>query len=158
MDNIITVGSSPDETNQFCDLLKSKWEITELGEPKHMLGIAITHDIENHTISLSKMAKIDQLVNKYRQQDTYSVDTPMVASIQLRQPDKSAPTPLDVIEWADQTPYHSLVSSLMYLTVVTQPDISYTVSCLFSSFDCFRPEHWQAMIWVLCYLKHWMEI
>ena len=83
VDDIIAAGSSPKETEQFRDLLKSKWEITELGEPKHALGIAISRNHENHTISLSQAAKIDQLVNEYGQQDAHSVDTPMVPGAHL---------------------------------------------------------------------------
>jgi hypothetical protein len=153
VDDIIAAGSSPDETNHLRDLLKSKWEITELGEPKLALGIAITRDLETRTISLSQTAKIDQLVNEYGQQDAYPVDIPMVAGTQLRRPDKSAPTPSNISEWADQTPYRSLVGSLMYLAVATRPDISYVVGRLSSFLDCFRLEHWQAAIRVLRYLK-----
>ena len=53
VDDIIAAGSSPKETEQFHDLLKSKWEITELGEPKYVLSIAISRNHETRTISLS---------------------------------------------------------------------------------------------------------
>ena len=84
VDDIIAAGSSPQETEQFRDLLKSKWDITELGEPKHALGIAISRNHEDRTISLSQTAKIDQLVDEYGQHDARSVNTPMVTGIQLR--------------------------------------------------------------------------
>lgn len=42
VDDIITAGTSPKENTCFSKLLRSKWEITELGEPKYALGIAIT--------------------------------------------------------------------------------------------------------------------
>ena len=119
VDDIIAAGSSPKETKQFRDLLKSKWEITELGEPKYALGIAISCNHETHTISLSQSAKIDQLVNEYGQRDAHSVDTPMVTGLQLRRPDKSATVPTDVAEWSERTLYHSLVGSLMYIAVAT---------------------------------------
>jgi hypothetical protein len=41
----------------------------------------------------------------------------------------------------------------MYITVSTQPDIAYAVSRLASFLDCYGPEHWEAAIQVLCYLK-----
>ena len=153
VDDIIAAGSSPQETEQFCDLLKSKWDITKLGEPKHALGIAISRNHEDRTISLSQTAKIDQLVDEYGQHDARSVDTPMVTGIQLRQPDKSAPTPADVAEWSERTPYRSLVGSLMYIAVATRPDISYAVRRLSSFLDCYRLDHWNAAIQGLYYLK-----
>ena len=153
INDIIAAGSSPKETEQFHDLLKSKWEITELGEPRHTLGIAISCNHENHTISLSQSAKIDQLVNEYSQKDTHSIDTLMVPGIHLRQPDKSTPIPTDVVEWSKRTLYHSLVGSLMYIAVVTQPDISYTMGHLSLSLDCYRTKHWSTTICILHYLK-----
>jgi hypothetical protein len=41
----------------------------------------------------------------------------------------------------------------MWLAVATRPDITYTVGCLSSFIDCYRPEHWEAAIRVLHYLK-----
>ena len=47
VDDIIAAGSSPEENDRFRDLLKSKWEITQLGEPSLALGIAISRDRTN---------------------------------------------------------------------------------------------------------------
>ena len=153
VDDIIATGSNPKETEQFRDLLKSKWEITELGEPKLALGINISRNREDHTISLSQTIKIDQLASEYGQQNARSVDTPMIAGLQLRRPDKAAPVSADITEWIDRTPYRSLVGSMMYLAVATRPDISYAVGRLASFLDCYRIEHWEAAIRVLRYLK-----
>ena len=141
VDDIIAASSSPKETKQFRDLLKSKWEITELGEPKYALGIAISHNHETRTISLSQSAKINQLVNKYGQQVAHSVDTPMVTGLQLRRPDKSVTVPADIAEWSERTLYHSLMGSLMYIAIATQPDITYTIEQLSSYLDCYRLDH-----------------
>jgi hypothetical protein len=47
VDDIIAAGSSPEELDSFRDSLKAQWEITELGEPKFALGIAISRDRNN---------------------------------------------------------------------------------------------------------------
>ena len=153
VDDIIATGSSPEEINHFRDFLKSQWEITELGEPKFALGIAISRDRSARTISLSQTAKIDQLVDEFGLTDARHVDTPMVPGLQLRRPDKTAPIPSEVADWIERTPYRSLVGSLMYFSVATRPDISYAVGRLSSFLDCFRLEHWEAAIRVLRYLK-----
>ena len=153
VDDILATASTPEETSRFSDFLKTKWEITELGEPKYALGIAITRDRSLRTISLSQTAKIDKLVEEYNQTNARSVDTPMVAGLQLRKPDKSTPVPSEITDWAARTPYRSLVGSLMYLAVATRPDISYAVGRLSSFLDDFRLEHWEAAIRVLRYLK-----
>ena len=153
VDDIIAAGSCPGENDRFRDLLKSKWEITQLGEPKLALGIAISRNRAHRTISLSQTAKIDDLVEEFGQQNARSVDTPMVAGLQLKKPDKNEPVPTEVADWIEKTPYRSLVGSLMYLSVATRPDISYAVGRLSSFLDCYRLEHWEAAIRVLRYLK-----
>ena len=153
VDDIVATGSVPQELEMFRDQLKAQWEITELGEPKLALGIAMSRNRADHTISLSQTVKIDNLVEEYGQVDARTVDTPMIAGLQLRQPDKSTPVPADIAKWADKTPYRPLVGSLMYLAVATRPDIAYAVGRLSSFVDCYRPEHWEAAIRVLRYLK-----
>ena len=153
VDDILAVSSTPEENDRFRDLLKSKWEITQLGEPRLVLGIAISRDRSNRTISLSQTTKIDQLTEEYGQVNAQSVDTPMVAGLQLQRPNRDEPIPAEVAAWIARTPYRSLVGSLMYLSVATRPDISYAVGRLSSFLDCYRPEHWEAVIRVLRYLK-----
>ena len=153
VDDIVAAGSSLAEIDSFREQLKSQWEITELGEPKLALGIAIARDRTNRTITLTQTMKIDPLVDEFGQSDARPVDTPMVTGLQLRRPDKSAPTPADIAHWMDRTPYRRLVGSLMYLAIATRPDIAYAVGRLSSFLDCYRPEHWEAAIWVLHYLK-----
>ena len=153
MDDIISAGSTAEENDCFCDELKSKREITELGEPCLALGITMSHDRDNRLIALSQTSKIDKLAEEYGQSDARAMDTPMVAGLQLRHPDKSAPISADISEWANRTPYRSLVGSLMYLSVATRPDISYAVSQLSSFLDCYCLEHWEAAVHILRYLK-----
>ena len=97
--------------------------------------------------------KIDPLLDEFGQSDARPVDTPMVTGLQLRRPDKSIPTPADMAQWMDRTPYHRLVGSLMYLAIATHPNIAYAVGQLSSFLNCYRPEHWEAAIRVLRYLK-----
>src|SRR5258708_26285366 len=53
----------------------------------------------------------------------------------------------------EHTPYRELVGSLNYLAIATCPDISFAIGILASFLDCYRDEHWNAAIRVLCYVK-----
>src|SRR6266702_715480 len=117
--------------------LTSKWERSDLGEPKYALGIGITCDRSRRTISLSQTALIDHMVEEFGQSAAHTVDTPMVASLQLQRPDTSLPTPPDIVSWASRTPYCSLIGSLMYIAVATRPDISYAVGRLSTFCNCY---------------------
>jgi len=42
---------------------------------------------------------------------------------------------------------------LNYITVATRPDISFAIGQLASFLECYCPEYWSAVIWVVWYLK-----
>ena len=58
-----------------------------------------------------------------------------------------------ITSWMERTPFRSLVGSLNYLAVANCPDISFIVGRLATVFDCYHPEHWDAAIRVVRYLK-----
>ena len=153
VDNIISMASSPKENDRFKSFLKSQWDISSLGPNKFALGIAVTRDHSRRTITLSQTTKINALVDQFHQHNAHPVDTPMVAGLQLQHPDKAILVPPEVSDWANRTPYRSLIGSLLYLSIATRPDIAYAVGRLSSFLDCYQPEHWSAAIRVLRYLK-----
>jgi hypothetical protein len=153
VDDIIAASSSTDETNRFRADLKSRWDISDLGPAKFALGISISRDIANKTISISQTAFIDRILAKFNQSDVHPCDTPMIAGLQLTRPDKSQPVSPHILEWMQRTPYRELVGSLNYLAVATHPDITFAIGRLASFLDCYRDEHWNAAIRVLCYIK-----
>jgi hypothetical protein len=92
-------------------------------------------------------------VNRFNLSDAHPCDTPMVAGLTLKHPNKTIPIPPEVVEWRDRTPYRTLVGALNYVTVATRPDIAFAVGRLSSFLDCYMPDHWSAAVWVIRYLK-----
>ena len=153
VDDIISISSSPAENESFKDEICAHWDISDLRPVKYALGIAISHDRPTRSIRLSQTALIDRLVEQFGQSDTHPVLTPMVQGIQILRPDPDLPVPPNVLSWMTRTPFRSLVGSLNYLAVATCPDIAFVVGHLATVFDCYHPEHWDAAIRVVCYLK-----
>jgi len=83
VDDIFSIAHPPEENARFKEQLRSKSEITNLGPAKFALGIAINHDLGNHTIGLSQMAFIDQLIKQFNLSDARLVDTPMIQGLQI---------------------------------------------------------------------------
>ena len=119
VDNIISIAPKPSMNKAFKSQLKDKWDITDLGPAKFVLGIAISCNPSTNTISISQTALIDWVVKQFNQHDAHPVDVPMVARLQLHRPDKKDPVTPEIAAWAECTPYRSLVSSLMYIAVST---------------------------------------
>ena len=105
VDDFISATSSPEENEAFKAQLSLKWEISALGPAKFALGIAITCDTSLHTVTISQGALIDCIVEKFRLFDAHPVDTPMVAGLQLRRPDKLQPIDGELAAWLKCTPY-----------------------------------------------------
>ena len=52
-----------------------------------------------------------------------------------------------------RVPYASVVGSLVYAMVCTRPDLAYAVSIVNQFMSNSRKQHWEAMKWVLRYLR-----
>lgn len=50
-------------------------------------------------------------------------------------------------------PHSSALSSIMYLMICTRPDIAYTTSIINRFMSNSGKRHWEAVTWVLRYLK-----
>ena len=156
VDDFLIVSSTPDASCSFKEELKSLWTISDLGDAHFCIGIAISHDRPNHLISISQTTLIDHIVLQFGQTDTDPISTPMDPSVakSLTCPSPSDP-PLSDIDSHElaHIPYQSLVSSLMYLAVSSQPDISFVVARLCQFLDCYCYAHWNAAIRVVHYFK-----
>jgi transposase InsO family protein len=153
VDDMAAISSSREEADRFRTELESSWQITALGEPKLIVGIAIHRDRAKRTISLSQTALIDKIILAYGQKDAISAKTPIVFGAQLVKPDPQTPLDEDERERLAALPYRSLVGSLMYVASGSRPDIMFAVSKLSRYLDCYRETHWQAAIRVVRYLK-----
>jgi hypothetical protein len=73
VDDIISISSSADENTRFKTELRQHWELSDLGAVKFALGIGITRDRPNRTISLSQTALIDRIVEEFGGVATISI-------------------------------------------------------------------------------------
>ena len=156
IDDFLIVSSAPEASHAFKEELKSLWTISDLGEASFCIGIAISHNRADRTISISQTALIDHIVQQFGQTEADPISTPMDPAVakSLTRPSPSDP-PLSATDSYDlsRIPYRSLVGSLMYLAVGTRPDISFAVAHLCQFLDCYRCAHWNAAIRVVHYLK-----
>ena len=132
--------------------MKEIWKISSSGKAKFCVGIGITLNRNDHTVSLSQVALIDKIIHQFGQQDAYLSNSPMDPGLKLRCPNKKDITPEDK-ERLDHLPYRSLVGCLIYLSVGTRPDIAYAIQQLSQFLDSYTYAHWNAAIRVIQYLK-----
>ncbi|XP_026735084.1 uncharacterized protein K02A2.6-like [Trichoplusia ni] len=99
------------------------------------------HELGCFCKTTKKSRCIDQLLSML---DCHTSNTPMKCKLNLTINNKS-----DI-----SIPYQCLIGSLMYLSVLTRPDISYSVSYMCQFNNCFTKEHWRHAKRILRYLKN----
>ena len=157
VDDMLATSSNKTEADRFRTELESTWQITALGEPKLVVGIALRLDRAKRTITLSQTALIDKIILAYGQKDAKPASTPIIHGSQLLKPDPLAQPDKRKHECLATLPYCSLIGSLMYVAWGSRPDISFAVSKLSRFLDCYREAHWQAAVCVVQYLKGTQE-
>lgn len=150
---MIAASSCNAEADCFCTKLESKWQISTLGEAKHILGIMLHCDKINCIITLHQTVLLNKLISTFSQADANPVSTPIAHRALLIQPGPNNAVNDEEALCLQSLPYHSLVGLLMYIAEGTCPDIMFTMTKLSCFLDYYCKEHWKAAIWVLHYLK-----
>jgi hypothetical protein len=128
---------------KFKEKLSNRFEMTDLGELKYILGIEVK--ITPGFIKLLQKNYINELINKFGLQDSKTTNTPMEVGLQLHKFQEN--------DIESNQPYASLIGSLLYLSNCICPDITYAVNRL-SSFNAKPTElHWNYAKRILRYLK-----
>ena len=99
IDDIYSIADPPEENECFKAELRSKWEISDLGDIKFTLGIAIECNCNSRLISLNQTTFIDRLVSRFNLSEAHPVNTPMTQGLQIHRPDKSIPPDPKLLEW-----------------------------------------------------------
>jgi hypothetical protein len=133
-------------------ILKKKlmkiFDMEDLGPAKYFVGVRITRDRKEGTITLCQDAYIDKVLERYGMENCHSVDTPMASgATEIMIPFEEQATNEDI------ELYGSKIGSLMYLAVQTRPDISYGVSVLSRFLSNPSPQHMKAADRILQYLQ-----
>ena len=131
------------------DQLKAVYKITDLGPLTHFLGVSICED--HGEILMSQKPLLEKLRDETGMRNCKPTRSPLPLSHILYEA-RSEPAETES-EQMKFIPYNSTLGSLLFLSTRTRPDIAAAVSMLgkFASQPCMR--HWNAMKYLLRYLK-----
>ncbi|CAI7910717.1 unnamed protein product [Closterium sp. NIES-54] len=127
--------------------LQKRHTCTDLGELTSYLGLRITRDRAQRTITLTQSHMVQQVLQRFGFTYSSPQSTPLPTGHSL-----SAPPSDESVE--PSGPYPELVGCLMYLMTCTQPDLAYPLSLLarYVAPGRHRKVHWDAAKRVLRYL------
>ncbi|CAI5985801.1 unnamed protein product [Closterium sp. NIES-64] len=127
--------------------LQKRHTCTDLGELRSYLGLHITRDRAQHTITLTLSHMVQQVLQCF----DFTYSSPQATPLSTRHSLSALPSDESV---EPSGPYPELVGCLMYLMTCTRPDLAYPLSILarYVAPRRHRPEHMAAAKRVLRYL------
>lgn len=144
VDDFFVFSDDPEEINFLENHSNSEFKIKNLGEAKQCLGIRINRDYGKECITIDQEHYINNLLKRYGMVDSKIVNTPL---------DNVNLSNVEGESCDSKIPYQELTGSLMYLAVMTRPDIAHAVSLLSQYDKCYTRVHWQCAKRLLRYLK-----
>ncbi|CAI7854212.1 unnamed protein product [Closterium sp. NIES-54] len=127
--------------------LQKRHTCTDLGELRSYLGLQITRDRAQCTITLTQSHMVQQVLQRF----DFTYSSPQATPLSTRQSLSALPSDESV---EPSGPYPELVGCLMYLITCTRPDLAYPFGILarYVAPGRHRPEHMAAAKRVLRYL------
>jgi len=134
------------EAKVFKDKLSQRFPTTDLGELKSYLGMNVIRNRAKRLLTISQPGYIQQLLARFRMEDSKATETPANQNQKLSRA---------ITDGSNNSnpQYRALVGSLLYLALLTRPDIAHAVVDLAKHVDYSGNEHWVAGKRVLRYLK-----
>lgn len=140
VDDILIAGNQIDKINEIKLKLSKDFEITDMGETKFFLGVEIMR--KDNEITIIQRRYIRDLLKRFKMEDANGIDTPGNVNENFELNNETY-----------EAPYRELIGGLMYLAVVTRPDIINRVVHLAQFMTNFNKEHWIAAKRILRYVK-----
>ncbi|CAI7793240.1 unnamed protein product [Closterium sp. NIES-54] len=147
VDNLVFATADTEALAHVNSKLKKRHTCTDLGELTSYLGLRITRDRAQRTITLTWSHIVQQVLQRFGFTYSSPQSTPLPTGHSL-----SAPPSDESVEPSGL--YPELVGYLMYLMTCTRPDLAYSLSLLarYVAPGRHRKVHWDAAKRVLRYL------
>ncbi|CAI7803622.1 unnamed protein product [Closterium sp. NIES-54] len=147
VDNLVFATADTEALAHVKSELQKRHMCTDLGELTSYLGLRITRDRAERTISLTQSHMVQQVLQRFGFTYSSPQSTPLPTGHSL-----SALPSNESVETS--VPYLELVGCLMYLMTCTRPDLAYPLSLLarYVAPGRHRKVHWDAAKRVLRYL------
>ena len=154
VDDMAIVGLDGIYLVSLKSFLSKDFEITDLGELKHILGVLVSRDHPRYLIYLNQAVYIQRIVTHFSMKGSFLVSTPLAIkhSLSLSQSPKTKAKKRAYQDYTSYIPYLSPVSLLLF-AIQTRPDIQFAVGLVAQFGSNLGIAHHKATKHILCYLK-----
>eukprot|EP00271_Cylindrocystis_brebissonii_P022231 TRINITY_DN846_c0_g1_i4.p1 TRINITY_DN846_c0_g1~~TRINITY_DN846_c0_g1_i4.p1 ORF type:complete len:160 (-),score=16.61 TRINITY_DN846_c0_g1_i4:369-848(-) len=129
VDDQVLMSKDKEEIARMKKATDAKFGIPDLGPVKHFLGMDIVRDRSARTLTIGQGKYLRDVLKRFKMEASTPVSTPVDGGKE-RLSKLQCPRTEGEKKAMSAYPYRTLVGSLMYLAVVSRPDISYIVSVL----------------------------
>ena len=112
-------GTSQKVLDHYKNLICKQYAMTDLGPIGWLLGIKVTQDRKNRTITLSQQSYIDSILARFNFTNAKPLSIPMDPNVAFLK-DQCPTTPNNITRMR-RIPYREAIGSLMYASVGTRP-------------------------------------
>ncbi|KAG8703200.1 hypothetical protein FRC09_004302, partial [Ceratobasidium sp. 395] len=142
VDDCVLVTTANHTANAINELLM-EFDMRNLGELRHFLGIHFSRNRANRTLVLNQGAYIVSMIDEAGLLGAYPADSPASTTTNLDRNDGARP----------HYNYGRMIGRLMYAAICTRPDIAYAVNYLAQFTACYGQAHVTALKRILRYLS-----
>ena len=131
--------------------LHANFDMKDMGEASHILGMRIQRDRCKRLLYLSQVEYIDKVLKRFNMERGKALSTPLPPYVKLSKND----CPMSDDEKAEMAkiPYSFVVGSLMYAMIATRPDIAFAVGVVSRHMSNPGKKHWEAVKGIMRYLN-----
>ncbi|TXG57384.1 hypothetical protein EZV62_018697 [Acer yangbiense] len=156
VDDMLIAFRDMSKIDELKGLLGGEFDMKDLGVAKKILRMEIKRDQKVEKLWLSQKRYIHKVLQKFSMLDAKAVSTPLASHFVLSA--KQCPSTDAKMEEMVKVSYANVVGCFMYAMVCTRPDISQAVSVVAKYMANLGKEHWNAIEWILRYLKGTKEL
>ena len=125
VNDMLIVGKNIHEVDALKSKLNATFDMKDLGEANHILGMRIVWNRGKKTLFLSQSRYIDKVPKIFNMEKGKALSAPLPSYVRLILND-CPKSDAKKVEMA-KVPYSSTIGSIMYVMICTRPDIAYAV-------------------------------
>jgi hypothetical protein len=150
-DDMLVASKSMVGINRLKAWLARAFDMKDLGATKQILGMEIHINMKNGKMWLSQHKYVEKILMRFSMNNVKPIQIPLASHFNLSS--GVCPSNDEEKDYISHVPYANAVGSLMYAMVSTRPNISHAVGVVSRYMENPRKEQWEAVKWVLRYLR-----
>ena len=147
VDDGLIASTKHQQLTKLINNLQSSFEV-KVHPPQVFVGMEIYQSEDKSTIKIKQSNYIKELLKRFNMDQCKPVTTPGDTNIKL----SSSNQPPDT-----RFPYQEAVGALLYLSIISRPDITFMVNKQSQFNCCYNEEHWKSIKRIFRYLKGTIE-